>query len=126
VHADTEAGRRPNDQEIARAYLTTEATVAQWVVRTKRTLADADAAIEEPSEAERAERLTTVLSVIFLLYNEGYAATAGNEWMRPTLCDEALRLEADPRRAGSTGERVLWTLCAHGAPVVASGRTSRS
>jgi RNA polymerase sigma factor (sigma-70 family) len=79
-------------REIARAYLTTEATVAQRVVRAKRTLTDAGAALEEPSEAERAERLTAVLSVIYLLYNEGYSATAGAEWMRPTLCDEALRL----------------------------------
>jgi RNA polymerase sigma factor (sigma-70 family) len=79
-------------REIARAYLTTEATVAQRVVRAKRTLSDAGAALEEPSEAERAERLAVVLSVIYLLYNEGYSATAGTEWMRPTLCDEALRL----------------------------------
>jgi RNA polymerase sigma factor (sigma-70 family) len=79
-------------REIARAYLTREATVAQRVVRAKRTLTDAGAALEEPSEAERAERLTTVLSVIYLLYNEGYSATAGAEWMRPTLCEEALRL----------------------------------
>jgi RNA polymerase sigma factor (sigma-70 family) len=79
-------------REIARAYLTTEATVAQRVVRAKRTLAEAQAAMEEPSEAERAERLATVLNVIYLLYNEGYSATAGTEWTRPTLCDEALRL----------------------------------
>jgi RNA polymerase sigma factor (sigma-70 family) len=79
-------------REIARAYLTTEATVAQRVVRAKRTLTEAGAALEEPSGAERATRLTTVLSVIYLLYNEGYSATAGSEWMRPTLCDEALRL----------------------------------
>ena len=79
-------------REIARAYLTTEATVAQRVVRAKRTLSEAGAALEEPSESERGRRLTTVLSVIYLLYNEGYSATAGNEWMRPTLCDEALRL----------------------------------
>ena len=79
-------------REIARAYLTTEATVAQRIVRAKRTLAEAGAAMEEPSEAERGQRLTTVLSVIYLLYNEGYSATAGSEWIRPTLCDEALRL----------------------------------
>jgi predicted RNA polymerase sigma factor len=79
-------------REIARAYLTTEATVAQRVVRAKRTLTEARAAMEEPSQAERAERLSTVLSVIYLLYNEGYSATAGSEWMRPALCDEALRL----------------------------------
>ena len=79
-------------REIARAYLATEATVAQRIVRAKRTLAEAGAATEEPSEAERAQRLTTVLSVIYLLYNEGYSATAGSEWIRPALCDEALRL----------------------------------
>jgi RNA polymerase sigma factor (sigma-70 family) len=79
-------------REIARAYLTTEATVAQRIVRAKRTLTDARAALSEPSEDERAQRLTTVLSVIYLLYNEGYSATAGSEWMRPALCDEALRL----------------------------------
>jgi predicted RNA polymerase sigma factor len=79
-------------REIARAYLTTEATVAQRVVRAKRTLAETRAAMEEPSEAERAERLITVLGVIYLIYNEGYSATVGTEWMRPTLCYEALRL----------------------------------
>jgi RNA polymerase sigma factor (sigma-70 family) len=79
-------------REIARAYLTAEATVAQRIVRAKRGLTEAGAAMEEPSETERAERLTTVLSVIYLLYNEGYAATAGTEWIRPTLCEEALRL----------------------------------
>jgi RNA polymerase sigma factor (sigma-70 family) len=79
-------------REIARAYLTTEATVAQRVVRAKRTLTEAGAALEEPSEAERAERLTAVLGVIYLLYNEGYSATSGSEWLRPALCNEALRL----------------------------------
>jgi RNA polymerase sigma factor (sigma-70 family) len=79
-------------REIARAYLTTEATVAQRIVRAKRMLTEAGAAMDEPSETERAQRLATVLSVIYLLYNEGYAATAGTEWIRPTLCEEALRL----------------------------------
>ena len=79
-------------REIARVYLSTEATVAQRVVRAKRTLAEAGAALEEPSQPERAERLTAVLGVIYLLYNEGYSATAGSEWLRPALCDEALRL----------------------------------
>ena len=60
--------------------------MAQRVVRAKRALSEAGAALEEPSEAERAERLTVVLSVIYLLYNEGYSATAGTEWMRPTFC----------------------------------------
>ncbi|HEX5907164.1 MAG TPA: DUF6596 domain-containing protein [Propionibacteriaceae bacterium] len=79
-------------REIARAYLTTEATVAQRIVRAKRMLTEAGASMEEPTETERAQRLTTVLSVIYLHYNEGYAATAGTEWIRPTLCEEALRL----------------------------------
>jgi RNA polymerase sigma factor (sigma-70 family) len=79
-------------RQIARAYLTTEPTVAQRIVRAKRALTEAGAALEEPGESERGQRLTTVLSVIYLLYNEGYSATAGSQWMRPTLCDEALRL----------------------------------
>ncbi len=78
--------------EIARAFLTTEATIAQRVVRAKRTLSDAGAALEEPDSAERAGRLVAVRGVIYLLFNEGYSATAGEDWMRPALCDEALRL----------------------------------
>jgi RNA polymerase sigma factor (sigma-70 family) len=98
-------------REIARAYLTTEQTVAQRVVRAKRTLAEAGAAMEEPDKAERAERLTTVLSVIYLLYNEGYSATAGTEWMRPALCDEALRL-GRILAALAPGESEVHGLCA--------------
>jgi RNA polymerase sigma factor (sigma-70 family) len=79
-------------REIARAYLTTEATVAQRLVRAKRTLAAAGAALEEPGEVERAERLDTVLGVVYLLFNEGYAATGGADWARPALCAEALRV----------------------------------
>ena len=79
-------------REIARSYLASEATVAQRIVRAKRTLADAGAALEEPDAAERANRLVAVTGVIYLLYNEGYSATAGEDWMRPALCDEALRL----------------------------------
>jgi predicted RNA polymerase sigma factor len=79
-------------REIARAYLTTEATVAQRLVRAKKTLATAGAALEEPGEIERAERLDTVLGVIYLLFNEGYAATGGADWARPALCAEALRV----------------------------------
>ncbi|WP_448811596.1 RNA polymerase sigma factor [Agromyces bauzanensis] len=79
-------------REIARAYLAPEATVAQRVSRAKRTLAEAGAAIEEPSGSERAERLGTVLAVVYLLFNEGYSATEGDDWMRPALCDEAVRL----------------------------------
>ncbi len=79
-------------REIARSYLTSEATVAQRIVRAKRTLTDAGAALEEPEPAERAGRLVTVLSVIYLMFNEGYSATAGEDWIRPALCAEALRL----------------------------------
>ncbi|MEN0071254.1 MAG: sigma-70 family RNA polymerase sigma factor [Propionicimonas sp.] len=79
-------------REIARAYLTSEATVAQRVSRAKRTLADAGAALAEPSGAARAERLETVLGVVYLLFNEGYSATEGEDWTRPALCDEAARL----------------------------------
>jgi RNA polymerase sigma factor (sigma-70 family) len=79
-------------REIARAYLTTEATVAQRLVRAKKTLATTGAALEEPGEIERAERLDTVLGVIYLLFNEGYAATGGADWARPALCAEALRV----------------------------------
>ncbi len=79
-------------REIARSFLTSEATVAQRVVRAKRQLAAAGAALEEPSRDERAERLSAVLAVVYLLYNEGYSATIGEDWMRPALCDEAIRL----------------------------------
>lgn len=78
--------------EIARAYLTTEATIAQRLVRAKRTLAETGAALEEPDPDERARRLAAVRGVIYLLFNEGYSATAGEDWMRPALCDEAMRL----------------------------------
>jgi len=79
-------------REIARSFLTSEATIAQRVVRAKRTLADARAAMDEPDAAERRERVAAVLVVVYLLFNEGYSATAGDDWMRPALCDEAIRL----------------------------------
>jgi predicted RNA polymerase sigma factor len=78
--------------EIARAFLAPEPTIAQRIVRAKRTLAEARVPFEMPSSADRAERLSSVLEVIYLIFNEGYAATAGDSWMRPALCDEALRL----------------------------------
>jgi RNA polymerase sigma factor (sigma-70 family) len=78
--------------EIARAFLVPEATVAQRVVRAKRTLAETRVPFEVPRGAERAARLTSVLEVIYLVFNEGYAATAGDDWMRPALCEDALRL----------------------------------
>ena len=78
--------------EIARAFLAPEATVAQRIVRAKRTLGEAQVPFEVPRGAEREARLASVLEVIYLIFNEGYAATAGDDWMRPTLCEEALRL----------------------------------
>lgn len=79
-------------REIARAYLTSEATVATRISRAKRSLAQVGAALEEPSGPERAERLSAVLAVLYLLFNEGYAATAGVDWTRPALCAEAVRV----------------------------------
>jgi RNA polymerase sigma factor (sigma-70 family) len=79
-------------EEIARAYLVPEPTVAQRIVRAKRTLAEARVPFEVPRGAELAERLASVLQVIYLIFNEGYAATAGDDWMRPALCEDALRL----------------------------------
>jgi RNA polymerase sigma-70 factor (ECF subfamily) len=79
-------------EEIARAFLVSEPTVAQRIVRAKRTLAEARVPFEVPREAERAARLSSVLGVLYLVFNEGYTATAGDDWMRPQLCEEALRL----------------------------------
>jgi RNA polymerase sigma factor (sigma-70 family) len=79
-------------EEIARAFLVPEATMAQRIVRAKRTLAEAGVPFEVPRGEELAARLSSVLEVIYLVFNEGYAATAGEDWMRPALCEEALRL----------------------------------
>jgi len=78
--------------EIARAFLVSEPTVAQRIVRAKRTLSDKRVPFEVPRGAELGARLASVLEVIYLIFNEGYAATAGEDWMRPQLCEEALRL----------------------------------
>jgi RNA polymerase sigma factor (sigma-70 family) len=78
--------------EIARAFLVPEATVAQRLVRAKRTLAEKRVPIEVPRGAELTARLASVCEVIYLIFNEGYTATAGDQWMRPALCDDALRL----------------------------------
>jgi RNA polymerase sigma factor (sigma-70 family) len=88
--------------EIARAFLVSEPTIAQRIVRAKRTLADKDVPFEVPCGSELAARLSSVLEVIYLIFNEGYTATTGGDWMRPALCEEALRLgrilaELDPR-----------------------------
>jgi RNA polymerase sigma factor (sigma-70 family) len=78
--------------EIARAFLTTEPTVAQRIVRAKRTLREARVPLEVPAGEDLDERLPSVLEVVYLVFNEGYAATAGEDWVRPGLCNEALRL----------------------------------
>jgi RNA polymerase sigma factor (sigma-70 family) len=78
--------------EIARAFLVPESTIAQRIVRAKRTLADQHVPFEVPRGADRAERLSSVLEAIYLVFNEGYSATAGDDWMRPGLCEDALRL----------------------------------
>jgi RNA polymerase sigma factor (sigma-70 family) len=87
--------------EIARAFLASESAIQQRIVRAKRTLSEARVPFEVPAPAQRAERLDAVLEVIYLIFNEGYAATSGEDWMRPALCEEALRLgrilaEIDP------------------------------
>jgi len=78
--------------EIARAFLVPEATIAQRIVRAKRTLREAHVPFEVPPAAELAARLSSVLDVLYLIFNEGYSATAGDEWVRPALCEDALRL----------------------------------
>lgn len=79
-------------EEIARAFLVPEPTIAQRIVRAKRSLAKAEVAFEVPRGEELAARLSSVLGVIYLIFNEGYSATAGDDWMRPALCEDALRL----------------------------------
>jgi predicted RNA polymerase sigma factor len=78
--------------EIARAFLAPEPTIAQRIVRAKKTLAEAKVPFEVPRGSELAARLASVLGVIYLIFNEGYSATAGDDWMRPALCEDALRL----------------------------------
>ena len=78
--------------EIARAFLVPESTIAQRIVRAKRTLSEAGVAFEVPRGAELAPRLSSVLEVVYLVFNEGYAATSGDDWVRPALCEDAMRL----------------------------------
>src|SRR5687767_6774866 len=79
-------------EEIARAFLVPEPTIAQRVVRAKRTLAEQRIPFEVPRGPELAARLSSVLEVVYLIFNEGYSATTGDDWMRPALCEDALRL----------------------------------
>ncbi|MET0591307.1 MAG: RNA polymerase sigma factor [Polyangiaceae bacterium] len=79
-------------EEIARAFLSTETTIQQRIVRAKRTLSDEQVPFEVPRGPELASRLASVLEVIYLIFNEGYSATSGDDWMRPALCEDALRL----------------------------------
>jgi RNA polymerase sigma factor (sigma-70 family) len=79
-------------EEIARAFLVAEATIAQRIVRAKRTLSDSGLAYETPRGEELSERLASVLEVVYLIFNEGYTAASGDEWLRPQLCNEALRM----------------------------------
>ncbi|KFL29842.1 RNA polymerase subunit sigma-24 [Devosia riboflavina] len=79
-------------EEIARAFLANDTTIGQRIVRAKRTIADAGVPYEVPRGEERAERLQSVLGVLYLIFNEGYSATAGEDWMRPQLCEEAMRM----------------------------------
>jgi predicted RNA polymerase sigma factor len=78
--------------EIARAFLVPESTMAQRIVRAKKTLAKANVPFEVPQGEELAARLSSVLEVVYLIFNEGYSATAGDDWMRPALCEDAMRL----------------------------------
>jgi RNA polymerase sigma factor (sigma-70 family) len=99
-------------EEIARAFLSTEPTIAQRIVRAKKTLAREQVRYEVPRGAELAARLSSVLEVIYLIFNEGYSATAGDDWVRPALCEDALRLgrilaELMPREAEVHGLAAL-------------------
>jgi RNA polymerase sigma factor (sigma-70 family) len=109
--------------EIARAFLTQEPTIAQRIVRAKRTLAEAKVPFEVPRGAELSARLSSVLEVIYLIFNEGYSATAGEDLLRPALCEDALRLDGElsalvrspvvelnraARSRWPTGQRLAW------------------
>src|SRR4029078_9175692 len=99
--------------EIARAFLVAEATIAQRIVRAKRTLAKERVPFELPRGEDRTARLASVLDVIYLIFNEGYTATAGGDWMRPALCDDALRL-ARVLEGPAPGEPEVHALSARG------------
>jgi RNA polymerase sigma factor (sigma-70 family) len=113
--------------EIARAFLQSEPTIAQRIVRAKRSLSAAEVPFELPPAGELAQRLSSVLGVIYLIFNEGYAATAGDDLMRPQLCEEALRLgrilaALMPREAEAHGLLALMEIQASRAPARIDGR----
>lgn len=101
--------------EISRAFLVAEPVIAQRIVRAKRTLAEARIPFEAPGKAERAGRLASVLEALYLIFNEGYAATAGDDVIRPVLCEDALRLGRVLAKLARRS-RSARTRCAHGNP----------
>jgi RNA polymerase sigma-70 factor, ECF subfamily len=108
-------------QEIARAFLASEATIAQRIVRAKRTLAEANVPFEVPQGRDRAARLESVLEVIYFIFNEGYSATSGEDWVRPELCRDAMRLgrilcELSPKEGETHGLIALMELQASRFP----------
>jgi len=113
-------------KQIARAFLVSEAAMEQRITRAKARVADANVPFETPGAVERSERLTSVAAMIYLIFNEGYSATAGDDWMRPTLCAEAQRLgrvlaglapeRADAVRAHLAGFAVEEIMQMHGWP----------
>jgi predicted RNA polymerase sigma factor len=107
-------------EEIARGFLVSEATVAQRIVRAKRTLAEKRVPFEVPRGPELAARVSSVLEVIYLIFNEGYSATAGDDWMRPALCEDALRLGRILAELAPTEPEV------HGLVALMEIQTSRS
>ena len=114
-------------EEIARAFLVPESTVAQRIVRAKRTLAAARVPFEVPAGAELDARgWRSVLEVIYLIFNEGYSATAGDDWMRPALCEEALRLGRILAELAARGARGARPGGADGDPGLAARRAGRA
>ena len=102
-------------EEIARAFLQPEATIAQRIVRAKRTLSESGLAYETPRGAELSERLASVLEVVYLIFNEGYTAARGDEWLRPQLCNDALRMGRVLTLRRAAGSRSPRPACADGA-----------
>jgi predicted RNA polymerase sigma factor len=103
-------------EEIARAFLLPEATIAQRIVRAKRTLTESGLAYETPRGVELSERLSSVLEVIYLIFNEGYTASRGQDWLRPQLCNEALRMGRE--RLAHSNEPLA---CTHGEWIAECG-----